>query len=346
VSFGSADQWVSPAIGADGIIFIGSYGDERSSSSGPLGRKFGRLVFAITPEGKTKWTFKAEDALKSTPAVASDGTIYIMDWLTRLYALRADGKLKWKINLIKDGRAYNSAPAIGSHGTIYVNAENNLFAVTPSGKVKWKFTASDNVGSPAVSQGRSPELVYFGSRNQFLYCVFGDGSYDKEGKEYWHVSPGATSTPVLGGGGVCCAAVTAGLLGTKPGIFCVTPQLIWKYEWDEKYVPVSIPAVGPDETVYLIHMKKGLLAFTPKGKLKWVLKPEIVGRGPGFRGSPAIDRNGTLYVGTSNGVWAVNPKGKIEWKLNLNESAGSPAIGYNQTLYVATWEGHLFAIGE
>jgi chitodextrinase len=60
----------SPAIGADGTIFVGS-----TSSTN-------NYVNAIYPNGTIKWRFKMEKKTSSSPAIGSNGTIYVgsQDW--------------------------------------------------------------------------------------------------------------------------------------------------------------------------------------------------------------------------------------------------------------------------
>jgi len=52
----------SPAIGADGTIYIGS----RDTN-----------VYAINPDGSKKWEFATGGDVKSSPAIGADGTIYV-----------------------------------------------------------------------------------------------------------------------------------------------------------------------------------------------------------------------------------------------------------------------------
>ena len=52
----------SPAIGADGTVYIGSYDDN---------------LYAINPDGTKKWAFDIGDDVDSSPAIGSDGTIYV-----------------------------------------------------------------------------------------------------------------------------------------------------------------------------------------------------------------------------------------------------------------------------
>lgn len=72
-----------------------------------------------------------EQTIVQSPAVGSDGTIYIgtgVHWTgpasDGLYAIRPNGTLKWKRNL---GRAVHSSVALDAKGNLYFlagNAEN------------------------------------------------------------------------------------------------------------------------------------------------------------------------------------------------------------------------------
>ena len=56
--------WVysSPAIGADGTIYVGS--DDHK-------------LYAVNPNGTQKWAFNTGIAVDSSPAIGADGTIYV-----------------------------------------------------------------------------------------------------------------------------------------------------------------------------------------------------------------------------------------------------------------------------
>ena len=60
----------------------------------------------------------------SSPAVGSDGTIYIESEDYSVYALGSDGYLKWQRNV--NVFPYSS-PAIGTDGTIYVASWDGYF---------------------------------------------------------------------------------------------------------------------------------------------------------------------------------------------------------------------------
>ncbi len=71
----------SPAIGADGTIYIGS-----SDSK----------LYAIESNGKEKWKFTAGGPINSSPAIEANGTIYVGSKDNKFYAIKPDGKKKWK----------------------------------------------------------------------------------------------------------------------------------------------------------------------------------------------------------------------------------------------------------
>ena len=73
--------------------------------------------------------------LFSSPAVATDGTIYVGSTDTRLYALDPNGNIKW---IYETGDQLVASPAIGSDGTVYIgSADRQLYAINPDGTLKW-----------------------------------------------------------------------------------------------------------------------------------------------------------------------------------------------------------------
>ena len=82
--------------------------------------------------GTLKWKFKVGGLIYSSPAIGSDGTIYVGTDDDYLYALNPDGTLKWKF---KANNAISSSPAISSDGTIYVGVdEGDAFLYAIGGK--------------------------------------------------------------------------------------------------------------------------------------------------------------------------------------------------------------------
>jgi len=201
----------SPAIDLtgglhNGTIYIGA-GTQGTDDDGKL--------IAINPDGTQKWVFLAEglgdDDMDSSPAVGSDGTIYIGSDDGNLYAVNpGDGSRKWRIPTVSD---IESKPAV-SNSTVYVESENiMLYALnTVDGATRWVFPLGGwddgNIeSSPSLDILDIDGTVYIGSRDTNVRAInpderkrhfdFGDRPFPTESE--WIFSTGAEvrSTPAI-----------------------------------------------------------------------------------------------------------------------------------------------------
>ena len=58
-----------------------------------------------------KWRYQTESVVISSPAIATDGTVYVGSDDNYLYAFNVDGSLKWRY---QTGDKVSSRPAIGA----------------------------------------------------------------------------------------------------------------------------------------------------------------------------------------------------------------------------------------
>ena len=112
---------ITPAIGTDGtIILAGNVIDVWSLS----------VFFAVSSSGNLQWTFERPEGHQfsnSSPAIDANGVIYFGTWGNHLYALNANGTLKWKFKTLNN---IDSSPAIASDGTIYFGSwDGYLYAI-------------------------------------------------------------------------------------------------------------------------------------------------------------------------------------------------------------------------
>jgi hypothetical protein len=104
------------------------------------------------------WKFMTGGAVRSSPAVANDGTIYVGSDDGRLYALQSNGILNWKFPTLG---AVSSSPAIDANGTVYVGSgDGSPYAINPDGTLKWKYFVGGGpvYSSPAVRRQRNDHL--------------------------------------------------------------------------------------------------------------------------------------------------------------------------------------------
>jgi outer membrane protein assembly factor BamB len=130
-------------------------------------------LYAVNPDGTLRWSFGTGDQVRSSPTVASDGTIYFGSDDEYLYAVNPDGSQKWRY---QTGGSVYSSPAIGADGTVYAadNWDDLLYAIAPNGTLKWTFGTGRAIeSSPAIGPDGT---IYIGSEDNYLYAVNPDGS--------------------------------------------------------------------------------------------------------------------------------------------------------------------------
>ena len=90
---------------------------------------------AIDPAqvGKLKWEFETGSHVYSSPAIGSDGTVYVGSYDGKLYAI--NGKSGVKLWEFETGNDVDSSPAIGSDGTVYVGSvDKKVYAIKTDSK--------------------------------------------------------------------------------------------------------------------------------------------------------------------------------------------------------------------
>ena len=111
-----------------------------------------------TTAGVKLWEFEtgeSEYGVTSSPAIGSDGTVYVGSEDKKLYAI--NGKTGAKLWEFETGWGVSSSPAIGSDGTVYVGSEDSkLYAIKTDSKGPAK-TPWPMFGQNARHTGHAPK---------------------------------------------------------------------------------------------------------------------------------------------------------------------------------------------
>ncbi|MBO36121.1 MAG: hypothetical protein CMO64_08020 [Verrucomicrobiales bacterium] len=291
------------------------------------------LVTADAAAAGTKlWEFETGLWVESSPAIGSDGTVYVGSGDKKLYAI--NGKNGDKLWEFETGSGWRSSPAIGSYGTVYVGSrDNKLYAINGKSGVKlWEFKTEGEVrSSPAIS---SDGTVYVGSRDNKLYAINGNGV------KLWDFETGSSvsSSPAISSDGTVYVGSRDNKLYAING---KSGDKLWDFETGDWVF--SSPAIGSDGTVYVGSWGNKLYAINGKtGDKLW----EFVTGGEVYS-SPAVSSDGTVYVGSNdNKFYAINGKtGDKLWEFETGgEVFSSPAIGSDGTVYVGSFDTMLYAI--
>ena len=87
--------------------------------------------------GSQKWSFTAGDEIRSSPAIGTDGTIYVGSSDRKLYAINPDGSQKWSFTA---GDAIVSSPAFREPHTFVGSDGATLYAMDSAMATrKWTF---------------------------------------------------------------------------------------------------------------------------------------------------------------------------------------------------------------
>jgi len=291
------------------------------------------------------WKYATDPINDSSPAIASDGTVYVGSQPSEhryeidkgnFYALSSTGSLKWKMELGKY-KCTIGAPAVGSDGAVYfvVGTVNpledlefldiKLYAVTDNGSSytqKWIYEI--------YSTTRTDKTYSTWQSNE--PAIGSDGTIYVSGYNNFHaLLPTGTTKWIL--------LFNPNPDGHQPGY-------------------VSCPSIGSDGTIYLNVEDNvlvstngghaGIYAIDPStGGTKWRYVHDDFGKDYELSAAaPSIASDGTIYaargsqeVGTTNSyIYAVNSAGSFKWRFYTlgRFISATPSIGADGTLYVGT----------
>ena len=279
--------------------------------------------------GAVEWVFKTKYDIRSSPAVAPDGTIYFGADDDYLYAVNRDGKMKWKFNA---GNVIYPSPAIGKDGRIYIAAGHQyIYAITENGELAWKQILQGSCySSPAIGPDGS---VYIGDSEGYL------NAYSNEGELLWRFETRdeIRSSPAVGYSGTI-------YVGSDDGsLYAVSPSGELKWQFESDGFIRSSPALDEDEQVYFGSFDGHLYTVNKNGALLFKYSA-----GSQLRGSPSVYYDGTVYIGGFDGkLHAVGSDGKEKWVFRVDDGpfwSSSPAIGEDGTVYIGTWENRVIAV--
>jgi outer membrane protein assembly factor BamB len=303
---------------------------------------FDGYVYSLYPNGTLRWKYEIGDWIWSTPAINEDGVLYIGSYDTKLYALYLNGTIKWKFNA---GGTISSSPAIGVDGTIYFGImkgfdKGDVIAVTPDGEEKWRYETDYKVVSdPAIADDGT---IYIGSGDTYFYAIYPNGTLR------WRFKTGdiVKSHPsITKDGSIYFSSFDTYLYALNPN-----GTLKWKFK--DSYGGASSVSIDNEGVLYDAGINK-LNAIYSNGTLKWSCD---LGNINLEHSSPAISKEGIIYVGAGKNIIAINQDGMEIWrrKIATHWVESSPCIGLDGTVYIGSSSldnygaeyGYLYAFGE
>ena len=324
----------SPAIGADGSVYIGSNDS---------------YLHAFNGNGTSKWTFQADNWIDSTPAIGSDGTIYVGSWDNKVYAIDSDnGNKTWEY---ETNSYVIASPAIGADGKVYVGSKDSIFyAFESNGSLAWEYFAGQPISSSAALG--QDGTIYFGDENGTFHAVNPDGTvkWTYEVEDIADTNKSILSSPAIdlsgniyfGSGNGNCYSISDNETNAT---------FNWSFPTSDR-VDAS-PVLGINDEVFFVSRDGYLRSLsTLTGNLNW---DAFVG--DVFYSSPVVDQNGRAYVigytgDGENHLFAFDSDGTIAWDTSDThcpfEIGGivdaSLALSSDGKLYYGCYDKHIYCI--
>lgn len=143
----------SPALGADGTIYLGTTGNNK--------------LLAFKPDGTVNWEFNAGGGIATSIAIGLDGNLYFGALDKKIYAISPTGTLRWIYET--EGEIRDSSPLVASDGSIFVGSrDGKMYHLESNGTLRRTYCAAESVrSSPLLHNGR----LYFGAYDWRMYSV-------------------------------------------------------------------------------------------------------------------------------------------------------------------------------
>lgn len=275
------DKTSSPAVGPDGTVYYGT--------------RAGRL-FALNPDGSTKWAVSTGPIVTPVLVDAATGTICVRGGSSRLFAFAASGKKLWVFSPRGGITAVSCGPRGRCYACVLKGRRVTVWVIDASGTAR-RFWSSSPPGWASVIA--SPDGTVYVADSLGLHALGSDGA------EKWRFrAKGGVSLPVGVGGNTIYIGASA-----EGSLVALRPD--GKTRWTRYLVGAAPRPLLADRrgTVYVLGLRGSyggfasrlLAAFDRKGTLRW---KRVVGLEEGS--SVVLGPNRTLYFGCVNGkVYAV-----------------------------------------
>ena len=288
-----------PTIDANGTVYFASDDTNLYAVSAPADG---------TQLGVEKWRRSVGTiySAHTSVSIAADGTLYYVGSETYFYALNpADGSELWKSD-----SSYGvpmTKPAISPSGTIYfAGGDNKIYAIDPSSSVGnsrdslWEFATGSYLTDTSPAIGADGSVYNGGLNNDKLYAL------DSNGGEKWNFAPGGdvrTSPAIAADGTIYFGSRGKSLFALDSN---ADGDNKWSYQTGGNVD--SSPVIGADGTVYVGSDDFNVYAFDPADidpdnvAHKW----SITTNGKVSFSSSALAPDGTLFIGSADGLYAIH----------------------------------------
>ncbi len=337
----------APGVEAPRVVW--TFSDDQGFVGGPAVAGDGSVyvlskngtLHAINPDGASKWKSSIPAEGVGTPGLDAVGNVYVTDMLGGLTSFTPEGELRWHLDVPESFEA-TSGPVIGKNNVAYYVVIGNVRAVSSDGVLLWDTTAFSR--RVTFSPILSPDENFIFLRNTIVDTATGEVLKFESLPD--------TEQYLVGQSGLLYARFENKMTGWEYLNENAEPRSYMEWSRTAFFGFPGMAGVFPDGGMWLHYTGEGtedstLLWLDKKGgmlnRVQFPYRPSIIG---------GMDKDFVFYIcGTKANqaeCAAVNKGVKDpKWMLTLEGSTGvSGAALISERLYVATSEGILYAIGN
>lgn len=256
-----------------------------------------------------------------------------------------DAPIAW---IAEQGEATESGVTIGPDGNVYVGTSGGVAKLDRTTGVRlWEHQFAGDYGHTYATFPVSADGTVYGAALQGGTAI---EAVDTNGNLKWLYSfgPGRQrllSSPIIGDDGTIYAALADG------GIHAINPDGTRKWHIPMDKYFISSLALSPDgNTLYAAEHSWTFYAINANtGNIAWY-QGHNSGLNAGYRSSPAVADDGTIYIGTDqNSLDAYNPDGSTKWIFWADGDThdtvfSSPAIASDGTVVFLSTSSNLYGL--
>lgn len=296
---------------------------------------------AVNADGDSKWSASIPTGGVGTPGLDAEGNIYVSDILGGLTSFTPTGGQRWHLD-VPDSLEATSGPVIGNNGIAYYVVIGNVRAVSADGVLLWDTTAFTR--RVTFSPILSPDEKFIFLRNTIIDTATGEVvTFD---------SLPATEQYMVGQSGLLFARFENKMTGWEYVDDVAEPRSYMEWSRTAFFGFPGLAGVFADGGMWMHYAGEG----TEDSTLLWIDKKGNLLNRAQFPYRPSniagMDEDFVFYIcGTlaDHAECSAVEKGAREskWSLPLEGSSGvSGTALIPGRLYVATEAGTLFAVGE
>lgn len=297
-------------------------------------------------EAEKLWSGMTRGYLRSSPFIASDGTIYCNSAGDEIHAFDpVSGDKRWSVGNEKDLKKFKTGVAELPDGSLVAMAKDNrgdtnVYALDPkTGEEKWSFRWDPQWGIPnSFPPQISPDGTLY-LNHEFAAIAVDPAT--REVKTVIEYGGRSSSPPTFSPDGKTV------YVNSDSTVIAFDPQT-GRRKWQADSVEVRVsgaPVTGKDGTLYCGNFNKELFALDPKtGKKKWMFKTS-----GSIMAAPAVGSDGTVFAAGFDGkIHAVDPEtGNEKWNFKgFGEMRVSPVPGPNGVVCLVSDRNMVYGLDE